>query len=301
MTEIEGDLDSLDTEGRLAAARDLDLLSVEQQVDLVIRENEVALAAVSEARAAIADVVDMITESLGRGGRLLYFGAGTPGRLGVLDAAEVYPTFSMSDRVLGVIAGGGDALSTSAEANEDDMSLGRDDVAGLDVGPNDVVVTISASGRTPYCRAVIAAAGAAGALTVAVVNNRSSPLAEIAEKAIELNTGPEVVSGSTRMKAGTAQKVVLNILSTLPMVRLGHTMGDLMVGLRVSNEKLARRAQRILVEATGVTPDEAAQTLKSAHNDVKVAVVMLLRSLSPDEARERLQSVDGHVGKAIAP
>lgn len=299
MSETERRLDGLGTEGRLRRARDLDLMTTTEQVALIVAENQSAVDSLVPAQTSIARAVELITESLRRGGRLLYFGAGTAGRLGILDASEVPPTFSVSDRVIGVIAGGEDAVSQATEGIEDDETRGRADVAAHEVEGDDVVVAISASGRTPYCLAALQAARETGATTVCVVSNPGSPLAAESDVGIVLETGPEVISGSTRMKAGTAQKVVLNILSTLPMVALGNTLGDLMVGLRLSNEKLERRGQRIVMEATGVDEVLAATTLAQARNDVKKAVVMLLTNVDADEAAARLEEAGGDIRKVI--
>ena len=292
------ELDRLDTEGRLAEAADLDLMSTVDQLELMSLQDERAVAAVSAARKQLAAAIDAAAARLGSGGRLIELGAGTPGRLAFLDAAECGPTFGVDDRVVAVLAGGAEALRSAIERSEDDFDLGVSDLRGLDVGPDDVVVAVSASGRTPYVLGAIEVARESGALTIAVVNNPGSALASICDLAIEALTGPEVIAGSTRLKAGTAQKLVLNTLSTLVMVRLGRTYGDLMVDVRASNAKLRRRAQRIVAEATGASAAEVTAALEAAGGEVKVAVVMLLAAVDAAAARDRLAAVDGHIRAA---
>lgn len=293
------DLDGLSTEGRLAAARDLDRLTTAEQVALVVAENQRALEAVEQARDAIATAVDEVAARLERGGRLVFVGAGTPGRLGMLDAVEVEPTFGATGRVVGITAGGHDAVTRASEVSEDEAEAGRRDLLDHAVGPDDAVVATSASGRTPYALAALRAAREVGASTIAVVNNPDTPMAADADVAIELLTGPEVVSGSTRMKAATAQKVVLNTLSTLAMVALGHTLGDLMVDVRATNDKLVRRAQRIIVEATGADWERAARALAAADGEAKVAVVMVAADVDPGAARSLLAATGGRAREAI--
>jgi N-acetylmuramic acid 6-phosphate etherase len=289
------ELDRLDTEGRLPEAADFDLMSTMDQLDLMSQQDAKAVAAVVAARGQLVAAIDAAADRLQKGGRLIELGAGTPGRLAFLDAAECGPTFGVDDRVIAVLAGGSSALRSAIERSEDDFDLGVSDVRELAVGPDDVVVAVSASGRTPYVLGAVEVAREAGALTIAVVNNPGSALASICDLAIEALTGPEVIAGSTRLKAGTAQKLVLNTLSTLVMVRLGRTYGDLMVDVRVSNAKLRRRAQRIVTEATGATPPEVAEALTAAGDDVKVAVIMLLAEVDAAAARERLAAADGHI------
>ncbi|HEX6234621.1 MAG TPA: N-acetylmuramic acid 6-phosphate etherase [Jiangellaceae bacterium] len=294
------ELDRLDTEGRLPQAADLDQMTTREQVELIGRQDRVAVEAVAAARAELARAVDLAAERLRGGGRLIELGAGTPGRLAVLDAAECGPTFGADERVVAVMAGGSDAVRNAIERSEDDFDLGVADVRNLGVGPADVVVAVSASGRTPYVLGAVEVARQAGALTIAVVNNPGSALAAVCDVAIEALTGPEIISGSTRLKAGTAQKLVLNTISTLVMVRLGRTYGDLMVDVRASNAKLRRRAQRIVMEATGATEDAVSAALEAAGGEAKVALVMLLAGVEAETARSRLAAADGHVRQAAA-
>lgn len=294
------ELDELSTEGRLPGAADLDLLSTREQVALLAREDAVAVAAVAAAGEAIATAVDAIVARMRRGGRLIYVGAGTSGRLALLDAAECGPTFGLDEgRVVAVMAGGGDAARRPMEQGEDDRVAGHRDIADLAPDATDAVVGVSASGRTPYVTAALEAAAAAGALTIAVANNRGSELAHRAALVIEVPTGPEVVSGSTRLKAGTAQKLVLNALSTLTMVQLGHTLGDLMVDVRATNSKLARRAHRIVAEGTGATDEQVAAALADAGGSARTAIVALLAGVDAAEAGRRLMEAHGHVRDAV--
>lgn len=292
-------LDTLDTEGRLAVAKDLDRLPVEEQVHLIVNHNVKGVQAVSDAAPAIAEAVAAIAKRLANGGRLIHAGAGTSGRLGVMDAAEIPPTFGVSDQVVAVVAGGQHALASAQEAVEDDAAQACSDLDAIDLGPADAVVATSASGRTPYGLGALAHAQLWGALGVAVVNNPGSTMAAAADIAIVVPTGPEVVAGSTRMKAGTAQKVVLNTLSTLVMVALGRTYGDLMVDMVATNAKLARRSHRIVMDATGVGEDRAVGVLAAADGEVKLAIVMELADVDADTARHCLKVGGGHVRRAL--
>lgn len=301
MTTGDATLDGLVTEGRLPEAADLDLLSTEEQVALMCAQDRYAVQAVEAARSQLVAAIDAAAARLRSGGRLIEVGAGTPGRLAVLDAAECRPTFGVDDgQVVGVMAGGSDALDRAQETGEDDQRAGAADLAVLGVTGHDVVVAVSASGRTPYVRGAVAAAAAAGALTVGVVNNPGSPIAAECDLAVAALTGPEVISGSTRLKAGTAQKLVLNTFSTLLMVKLGHTYGDLMINVSASNTKLRRRSQRVVTEATGRPPDQVAEALAAARGEAKVATVMLLAGVDAASARARLGAARGHVRAAVA-
>ncbi len=294
------DLDRLDTEGRLPEAADLDRMSTMEQLALMGRQDRIAVEAVAAARPQLAQAIDLAAERLRRGGRLIELGAGTPGRLAVLDAAECGPTFGADDQVIAVMAGGMQAMRDAIEGSEDDFALGVSDVRQLAVGADDVVVAVSASGRTPYVLGALELSREVGALTVGVVNNRGSVLAGMCDVAIEVPTGPEIVSGSTRLKAGTAQKLVLNSISTLVMVKLGRTFGDLMVDVRASNAKLRRRAHRTVMEGSGAADAEVAAALEDADGEIKVALVMLLAGVNAEQARARLAASGGHVRRAAA-
>ena len=255
--------------------------------------------AVGEAIPQIARAVDLVVERLRAGGTLFYVGAGTSGRLGVLDAAECLPTFGVGPEVVSaLIAGGPEAVFRASEEAEDDEGQGRRDVAGRVTG-QDVVVGISASGVTPYVRGALAAARERGAATVAIVCNRLALLEPVADVFIPLVVGPEVLTGSTRMKAGTAQKLVLNMLSTAAMVRLGKVYDNLMVDLRPTNRKLQARAVRIIVEASGVDEGSATRLLAEAGGSVKVALVMALAGLDRPEAEAALNEAQGYVRAAV--
>jgi N-acetylmuramic acid 6-phosphate etherase len=303
MASSEGSetLDRLVTESRRADV-DYASLSTQELVELMNAEDASVPAAVGAAAGAIADTLDAIVERLAAGGRLVYAGAGTSGRIAALDAEECEATFSTPPGQVVALVAGADAPSAEArEAAEDDEPAGRHAVEELGVSSGDAVVGVSASGRTPYALGAIAAAADAGALTVAVVSVEDSPLARAADHELAVVVGPEVVSGSTRLKAGTAQKLVLNTISTVAMIRLGKTYGDLMVDLRASNDKLEARARRIVREAAGVSDDEAREALEAAGGSAKVAVVALIAELDPDAARSRLEQAGGSIEAALQP
>ena len=287
-------LGHLSTEGARPERAEIDRLPTDELVRLMNEDDQAVALAVAAARSQIAAAVDAIVPRLEAGGRLIYVGAGTAGRLGVLDASECGPTFN-SDQVVGYIAGGPGAVSTATESAEDDASAG----AGIPVTAADAVVGISASGRTPYVLGAIEHASRHGALTVGLACNTGSPLSAAVTHPIEVVVGPEFIAGSTRLKAGTAQKLVLNMLSTLTMVRLGKTYGNLMVDVRVTNAKLRDRATRIVERVAGADADEAAAALAAAGDDAKVAVTMLRIGTTADDARERLQAAGGHLRRAL--
>ncbi|HET7760627.1 MAG TPA: N-acetylmuramic acid 6-phosphate etherase [Gaiellaceae bacterium] len=294
-------LDGLVTESRRADGNYASL-STQELVELMNAEDATVPAAVGAAAGAIAAALDAIVERLAAGGRLVYAGAGTSGRIAALDAEECEATFSTPPGQVIALVAGADAPSAEArEAAEDDGPAGRRALEELGVSPADAVVGVSASGRTPYVLGALEAAAAVGALTVAVVSTEGSPLAQAADHEVAVVVGPEFVSGSTRLKAGTAQKLVLNTISTVAMIRLGKTYGDLMVDLRASNEKLETRARRIVREAAGVSDDEAREALEAADGNAKVAVVALIAELDADAARSRLEQAGGNIETALAP
>ena len=296
----EDPLERLTTEARNPAGRDLDLLSTREFVAKMADEDRVAVEAVRAELDAVAVAIDAIVARLARGGRLVYAGAGTSGRLGVLDAAECPPTFNVpSGLVVGLIAGGEGALLRAVEGAEDDPDAGVAELDRLALAPDDVVVGIAASGRTPYVLGAIGHARRRGALTIGLSCNRGSELERAAELSITPVVGPELISGSTRLKAGTATKLVLNMLSTAAMVRLGKTYGDLMVDLQATNQKLAARSRRIVAEAASITPDAAAVLLARCGGEVKTAIVVARSGLSPARARDRLQAQGGRVRAAL--
>jgi N-acetylmuramic acid 6-phosphate etherase len=293
------DLDRLVTEAGNASAEGLDLRSTAELVQLLNREDATVAGAVAAAAPALAAAIDAIAARLSSGGRLVYVGAGTSGRLAALDAAECEATFSSPPgQVVALVAGAELVPGPVQDAVEDDAEAGRADLETLGVTAADAVVGVSASGQTPYVCGALCAAGEAGALTVAVVANESSELAAIAALEVATVVGPEVVAGSTRLKAGTAQKLVLNAISTIVMVRLGKTFGNLMVDVRPSNEKLRERQRRVVETAAGADAVEAEAALAAAEGDAKVAIVSLLAGVDAAEARGRLHAAGGNVRQA---
>lgn len=295
------DLTSLITEGRNPATMDLDTLSVHQILERINTEDARVPEIVGREIPHIAAAVELIVRALGSDGRLIYIGAGTSGRLGVLDASECPPTFGTDPGlVVGILAGGEHAVTRATEKAEDDSELGRRDIAARGVGPHDVVVGIAASGRTPYVLGAMEESRQCGAKVVALTCNSGSPMEPLADVVICPVVGPEVLMGSTRMKAGTAQKLVLNMLTTAAMVRIGKAYSNLMVDVRASNEKLVERARRIVELATGVDSDTAAQALEQASRRPKVAIVMLHAQVGPARAEALLEQGNGYVRDAIA-
>jgi N-acetylmuramic acid 6-phosphate etherase len=290
------------TEGRNAATEDIDVVSTLEMVRIINAEDTKVAEAVGEQADAIADAIDAISARMQSGGRLIYVGAGTSGRLGVLDASECPPTFNTApERVVGVIAGGSEALTNSIEGAEDNREAGCQAMIDLEMSALDSVVGIAASGRTPYVLGAMAEARERGALVVAVACNANSPMQEAADIAVIPVVGPEVVTGSTRLKAGTAQKLVLNMLSTGVMIRLGKTYGNLMVDVQSTNSKLRDRACRIVMEATGLDEPEAARLLMASNDEVKTAIVAALLDIEPALARQRLSQAGGVIRDAIKP
>ena len=289
-------LDSLLTKQRNAASENLDALSTFEMLRVINHEDHKVADAVGRALHEIATAVDGIAAKLDAGGRMFYVGAGTSGRLGVLDASECPPTFSVPyELVQGVMAGGEKALHSATEASEDDPMLGQSDLQARGFGPGDVAIGIAASGRTPYVLGAIAYARSLGALTVGVSCTPHSQLSKSVDIAIEAAPGPEVVAGSTRMRAGTATKMVLNMLSTGVMIRLGHVYGNMMINMQPKNEKLVHRARKIISDAAGVSFEEAGRLLEAAGRSVKTAIVMGKLGLNRDEAELRLQHARGRI------
>ncbi len=285
-------LDELVTEGGGTSDIEYELRSTVELVELMSGAEQSVPAAVRAAAREIAAAIDAIGERLSRGGRLVYVGAGTSGRLAALDADECVATFSARP---GQVV----ALAAPDEAAEDDRSGGADAVQAANVSDDDAVVAISASGRTPYVAGALEAAVEAGALTVALVCVPESELAHQADHTIKVVVGPEFIAGSTRLKAGTAQKLVLNAISTISMLRLGKTYGNLMVDVAPENEKLRARVHRIVRTATGASPEEVDAALEAAGGEAKVAIVSILGSIDSETARSRLRDADGSVRRAI--
>jgi N-acetylmuramic acid 6-phosphate etherase len=278
----------------------LDEYGIPQLIEALIADQASAAEAVRQAAPQLALAVEAAVPRLQAGGRIIYVGAGTSGRLGLLDSVELNPTFSWPrDRALALLAGGMAAIHAAIEGAEDNHHQGELDLAALQPGHQDVVVLLAASGATPYTLGALAAAKAAGAFTVGIANNPQSPLAAGADAGITLDTGPEVISGSTRLKAGTAQKIALNTFSSAVMVRLHKVFGNLMVDVRPTNAKLVRRAVRLVALATGAEEARAREALEACGFQVKPAIVSVLRAISPDQARERLAAAQGSVRAAL--
>ncbi len=293
-------LANLQTETRNPRTTEMDLLSPYDLINCLHEENYGIAYAVSDSLFEISEAVRLIADRLARGGRLFYVGAGTSGRLGVLDASECPPTFGVDkDLIQGIIAGGDFALRNSIEGAEDDEESGRSVIETSNVNSSDVVVGIAASGRTPFVIGCLKSARAVGALTIAVVNVKPSSMEDHADITISAVTGPEVLTGSTRLKAGTAQKMILNLISTGVMVLLGKTYGNLMVDVRATNAKLQDRAIRIVMEATGEDYAVAKNALVRSEWSSKTAIVMILRGVSFERAEELLSASGGFVRRAI--
>ncbi len=293
-------LSHLVSEGRNPDTMDIDLLSSQEIVERLNQQDKQVPLAVEAVLPQIAQAVDKITAAFKQGGRLIYLGAGTSGRLGVLDASECPPTFGVSDQmVIGLIAGGKEAMFTAQEGAEDNATLGAHDLQQIDFSSKDVLVGIAASGRTPYVIGALEYANDLGATTIALSCNPDSPIAEIAQIAISPVVGPEALTGSTRLKSGTAQKLVLNMLPTASMIRLGKSYQNLMVDVRATNRKLIARAVRIVMQATDCQREEAEALLKESHNNAKLAILMHLTGMNYEQATAKLSQSDGFLRRAM--
>ncbi|MEV7609675.1 N-acetylmuramic acid 6-phosphate etherase [Microbacterium sp. NPDC089320] len=301
LTALLDVLSSLGTEASSTERGDLDLLETAELVRRMNAEDHGVPAAVGERSAEIAAAVDAITERFRAGGRLIYLGAGTAGRVGVLDASECPPTFGTDPAmVVGLIAGGETAIRSAVENAEDDDAAAADSLRELGLTDRDAVVGISASGRTPYVVGGLEFARGLGALTVAIASNPASEIGAVAEIAIEVVTGPEFISGSTRLKSGTAQKLVVNMLTTLSMIKLGKTYHGVMVDLQATNEKLRARSIRTVTELTGAGVEDSAAALDAAGGSVKLAILMIATGASPEASARALDEADGVLRVAIA-
>ncbi|NVD05778.1 N-acetylmuramic acid 6-phosphate etherase [Vibrio sp. JPW-9-11-11] len=293
-------LSHLVSEGRNPETMDIDLLSSLEIVQRINQQDQLVPLAVEKALPDVAKAVDKITAAFKVGGRLIYMGAGTSGRLGVLDASECPPTFGVSDQmVIGLIAGGPEAILKAKEGAEDSREQGVTDLNAIHFSSNDVLVGIAASGRTPYVIGALEYANQIGATSVALSCNPDSPIAEIADIAISPVVGPEALTGSTRLKSGTAQKLVLNMLTTASMIRLGKSYQNLMVDVKATNKKLIARAARIVMQATECDIHSATRTLEHTGYDVKLAILMLLTGMDIDSARHQLEVQNGFLRKAV--
>ncbi|AQZ64578.1 N-acetylmuramic acid 6-phosphate etherase [[Actinomadura] parvosata subsp. kistnae] len=294
-------LPELSTEQSDPRYSQIDRLPTERIARLMNQADAAVPAAVAVAIPAISAAIDAIAERMGQGGRLVYVGAGTSGRLAVLDASECPPTFGTDPSLVqGIIAGGPDALTRSVEGAEDDAEAGAAAIGDLEVGPLDSVVGVSASGRAPFVLGALAEARSRGALTVGLSCNDDAPLSAAADHGIEVVVGPEVVTGSTRLKAGTAQKLVLNMISTISMVKLGRTYGNKMIEMSAMNSKLAGRAMRMVADITGADRETAGAALDAAGGQAKVAVLMIQHGLDADGARALLESHGERLSDALS-
>ena len=299
--DLRAELESLTTEAFRPDLADIDRLPTLDIARLMNAEDATVPAAVAHRLPAIAAAIDAVAERMARGGRLIYAGAGTAGRLGVLDASECPPTFNTDpEQVVGLIAGGPPAMVTSVEGAEDSGELARADLDALGLTAADTVVGVSASGRTPYAVAAVEHARRQGALTIGLACNADSALAAAAEHGIEVVVGPEFLTGSTRLKAGTAQKLVLNMLSTITMIHLGKTYGNLMVDVRASNEKLRARSRRIVALATGAPDEEVERALAATDGEVKNAILTILADVDGPTAARLLTESNGRLRAALA-
>lgn len=293
-------LEELATEKINPATRHIDTMTTLEMVSVINQEDVKVATAVGRELPAIAKAIDIITDRLKRGGRLFYAGAGTSGRLGVLDASECPPTFGTKpELVQGLIAGGRDAMFVAKEGAEDSEQLAADNLSAVGLNEKDALVALAASGRTPYSIGALKYARAKGAAAIALVCSPNSPMSKEAILTICPLPGPEVITGSTRLKAGTAQKLVLNMLSTGIMIKLGKVYGNLMVDVQATNQKLAERSKLIVMEATGCSRAEAEAALDSTDGSAKLAIFLRLSGLDVQTAKQKLKAADGYVAKAL--
>ncbi|WP_249869034.1 N-acetylmuramic acid 6-phosphate etherase [Oceanobacillus saliphilus] len=293
-------LEKLTTEARNQQTMHLDEMSIMEILRTMNKEDEKVLSAIQEQLPNIEKAVQYSIESFKNNGRLIYVGAGTSGRLGVLDAVECVPTFGTSkEMVQGIIAGGIKALYEAAEGAEDDPDLGANDLKNIQLSHNDTVIGIAASGRTPYVIGALQYANSKNASTVSISCNKNAAMSQHSQVSIELETGAEVLTGSTRLKAGTSQKMVLNMISTAAMVGIGKVYQNFMVDLKPTNEKLQERSKRNIMEITGVDYETANTYLEKSKHQVKVAIVMILLQCSYEDARSKIKSSDGFVRRAL--
>lgn len=290
----------LGTEMRNPGTMNLDEMTPAEIISTMNREDAGVVAAVAETLPQVARIVEFATQSLRQGGRIIYIGAGTSGRLGVLDAVECPPTFGVTDQeVMGLIAGGEGAFVKAKEGAEDDEDQGGRDLDAVGLTARDTVIGLTASGRTPYVLGALRRAREVGCPTAAISCNRGAQASRLADAAVEVDTGPEVLSGSTRLKAGTAEKMILNMISTASMVGVGKVYQNLMVDVRQTNQKLVCRAEHIVMQSTGCTREEAAQALRDAGGEAKPAVVKLLLDTDVDTANRLLEQAEGSVRRAV--
>lgn len=294
------DLEKLMTESRNQNTLNIDKVSTLEMVKMINNEDKKVAEAVEAELPRIAEAIDEIAIRMNKGGRLIYIGAGTSGRLGILDASECPPTYGVSEELVqGVIAGGHEAIFRAKEGAEDSKELAVEDLKNKKITENDIIVGLAASGRTPYVIGGLEYANKVGAMTISITCNAGSEVSKAAKISIAPVVGPEVVTGSTRLKSGTAQKLVLNMLSTGTMIKLGKVYGNLMVDVKATNEKLVERAKKIVCEATGVTREEAGKYLEETNYDVKLSIFMILSKLEQEEARKVLENSKGYIAEAL--
>ena len=291
-------IDNLSTEKRNEKTKDIDLLSVDEILKIMNEEDLKVVDAVKGALPEIRIVIDECIQAYKRGGRIIYIGAGTSGRLGLMDAVEVVPTYN-SDRFVGLIAGGDNAFVKAVEGAEDSRELAVEDLKNISLNEKDMVIGIAASGRTPYVIGGLDYAREVGASTGCLCCNFNTEIADHCDLPIELSAGPEVVTGSTRLKSGTCQKIVLNMISTVTMVKVGKVFGNLMVDVKATNEKLVERCRRVVMEATGCDHDRADAVLKETENNCKLAIVMILLNIPLNEVKEKLAQADDNIRIAL--
>ncbi|AAM23513.1 N-acetylmuramic acid 6-phosphate etherase [Caldanaerobacter subterraneus subsp. tengcongensis MB4] len=293
-------LEELITEGRNPNTMDIDRLSTVDMLKKINEEDKKVPLAVEKVIPSIAEAIDRIVPRMKKGGRLIYVGAGTSGRIGILDASECPPTFGVDPGlVVGIIAGGDSAIRNAIESAEDDVEGGRQDLVNINLTERDSVIGISASGRTPYVIGALRYAKEVGALTIGLFCNENKNVENIVDVMITPIVGPEVIMGSTRMKAGTAQKLVLNMISTGVMIKLGKVYSNLMVDLQASNEKLRERARRMVKLATGAKEDLIERVLNETNYNVKLAILMIVGDMEKEKAQKLLEMADGYIAEAI--
>jgi N-acetylmuramic acid 6-phosphate etherase len=292
-------IDHLKTESRNPKTLNLDTMSTMELISIMNEEDKKVIDTIKEALPQIENCIQLVIQGLNSNGRLIYMGAGTSGRLGILDAVECVPTFSTTDEVIGIIAGGNGAFIKAVEGAEDSEELAAEDLDKINIGENDVVVAIAASGRTPYAIGALKHAKKFKAKCISIACNKDSKLSKYADVAIEVDAGPEVLTGSTRLKAGTCQKIILNMISTASMVGIGKVYGNLMVDMKATNLKLVERSKRIVMESTECDIDTAAKTLELADYSIKTAIVMILTGVTKEEAKKRIISNNGFIRKCV--
>lgn len=292
-------IDCLKTESRNPRTQNLDAMSVMELIRTMNEEDQKVIDAVEEALPQIEKAVQLVIRALNQSGRLIYMGAGTSGRLGILDAVECAPTFSATDEVIAVMAGGDKAFVTAVEGAEDSEELAAEDLESINLSERDVVAAIAASGRTPYAIGALKHAKKKNAACISIACNRDAALSKYADVAIEADTGPEILTGSTRLKAGTCQKMILNMISTASMTGIGKVYGNLMVDLKATNRKLVERAKRIVMESTGCDYETAVSALEETDYSCKVSIVMILTGITKEEAAMRIAENRGFIRKCI--